>query len=46
MPTLAEHVAMVRTFVDAQRARKNHKRGWFSKAEAELRKQMLALERD
>jgi hypothetical protein len=35
-PTLAERVAMVRAFVDAERMRKDYKPGWFEEAEEEL----------
>jgi hypothetical protein len=45
-PTLAERVATVRAFVDAQRVRKDYKPGWFEEVETELHKQMVEIERD
>lgn len=45
-PTLAERVAMVRAFIDAERMRKDYKPGWFEQAEEELEKQLLEIRRD
>lgn len=45
-PTLADRVAMVRAFVDAQRVRKEYKPGWFEEVETELHKRMVEIERD
>jgi hypothetical protein len=45
-PTLAERVAMVRAFVDAECMRKDYKPGWFEEAEEELERRMLEIRRD
>jgi hypothetical protein len=45
-PTLAERVAMVRAFVDAQRVRKDYKAGWFKEVETELHQRTVEIERD
>lgn len=45
-PTRAERVADVMAFVDSQRMREKCTPGWFGEVEAELRRRMLALERD
>lgn len=44
--TLADRVARIREFVDAQRMRKDYKPGWFGEVETELRQRLLEIERD
>lgn len=45
-PSRAERVADIMALVDTERMRKKYPSGWFGEAEVELRKRMLALERD